>query len=394
MAKSETEGGLSLDDLFPESSRALLTGTGRQFIERVGVEIVRDVVLGVMCGENIRSQTEPITRQRIAQLNGALIAMYARGGSQDRNFSEAAVQLAAERLKLRPRSDGSHRNELWIAQWILGLTGKSVQNVLGGKSGRLEKYVTDLNRATVSAAENCYVDLGDVRMELRQADEPTTPHYALDWTDMIRLATAIGAQTLTIRGSDKSMFGKLFERLILGSLLTILGFRRVQPSNLTALDEAEGVFWLSDSSTGNREADATLILQPGKIARFDIGFIGPGNSEISKDKLSRYEREVEAVGRTHRSNTFIIVDRLPNTEKTRKAAERIGAEIVQMSMQYWPRELAAKLQNRFGFKHGILTVPDIQMRSYLVQELQLVKLQDFLDETAIQEPMFDENAEQ
>jgi hypothetical protein len=186
------------------------------------------------------------------------------------------------------------------------------------------------------------------------------------------------------------MFGKLFERLILGSLLTILGFRQVHPSSL---DEAEGVFWLSDS-TGDREADATLILQPGKIARFDIGFIGPGNSEISKDKLSRYEREIETAGQIYGSNTFIIVDRLPNTDKTRRAAERIGAEIVQMSMQYWPRELAIKMGNRLGFKNEIQTVSDSQMRSYLTQELQLVKTQDFLNDTAGQSSLFDEETEE
>jgi hypothetical protein len=31
---------LSLDQLFPVGSRALLTGTGKQFIERIGVEAV------------------------------------------------------------------------------------------------------------------------------------------------------------------------------------------------------------------------------------------------------------------------------------------------------------------------------------------------------------------
>ncbi len=33
----------------------------------------------------------------------------------------------------------------------------------------------------------------------------------LDWDGITRLTTAIGSQTLTIRGSDKSIYGKLFE---------------------------------------------------------------------------------------------------------------------------------------------------------------------------------------
>lgn len=52
----------TLDQLFPAGSRVLLTGTGKQFIERIGVETVRDVVVSVLMGENIRTRTEPLTR--------------------------------------------------------------------------------------------------------------------------------------------------------------------------------------------------------------------------------------------------------------------------------------------------------------------------------------------
>lgn len=37
----------TLDKLFPAGSKVLLTGTGKQFIERIGVDAVREVVLGV-----------------------------------------------------------------------------------------------------------------------------------------------------------------------------------------------------------------------------------------------------------------------------------------------------------------------------------------------------------
>lgn len=62
---------VSLSDLFPENSRLLLTGGGKEFIERIGVEAARKVVLSVMMGENVRTQTEPLTRRRIAQVTGA-----------------------------------------------------------------------------------------------------------------------------------------------------------------------------------------------------------------------------------------------------------------------------------------------------------------------------------
>ncbi|MCC6444177.1 MAG: CfrBI family restriction endonuclease [Armatimonadetes bacterium] len=205
---------------------------------------------------------------------------------------------------------------------------------------------------------------------------------ALGWRDLVRLTTAIGSQTLAIRGSDKSMFGNLFEKLILGSTLTILGFRRVNPATNRITDR---VFWLSDAR-GNRESDAALIYRSGKLARFDIGFIGRGNPEISKDKLSRYEREAEIMGGRHQSVTFILVDRLPaNSMKTQEAAQRIGAEIIQMHWQYWPRDLARRLGERFEYIHPIQLMSDQELDHFLSAQLEQVRIQDFLSAVTLEE---------
>ncbi len=59
----------SIADLFPESGRLLLTGGGKEFIERIGVEATRRVIHHVMMGENLRQQTEPLTRRRVAQIS-------------------------------------------------------------------------------------------------------------------------------------------------------------------------------------------------------------------------------------------------------------------------------------------------------------------------------------
>ncbi len=240
-------------------------------------------------------------------------------------------------------------------------------------------YVSDFEAAVAYAASRCQADIGKVQMTLGFAANGQARQVELGWEDIIRLTIAIGSQTLTIRGSEKSLYGKLFEKLILGSFLTMLGFRRVKPSTNTA---TSGVFWLSDSSA-DRESDATLLLQPGKLARFDIGFIGVGNSEISKDKLSRYEREREVAGSRHNSVTFIVVDRLPATSKTQQAAERIGAEIIQMSMQFWPRELAQRLGKRLGIQHELQTMPDSQIASYLRAQLATIPMQDFLADVSL-----------
>jgi len=288
MANMPEDGSLSLDQLFPAGSRALLTGTGKQFIERIGVEAIREVVLAVMLGENVRTHTEPLTRQRVAQISGAMVAMFAEGWLQSEKFTEELSKLALQQFTATRRKKGD-KSSTWLANWVIGLTSKSDQNVLGKNSSRLLEYVADFEQAIERAAERCHADIGDLRMSLGYAEDHQGRRVELNWKDIARLTTAIGSATLTIRGSDKSMFGKLFERLILGSFLTILGFQRVDPATNS---RTRDVFWLSDSSD-LRESDATLLFRPGKLARFDIGFIGPGNSEISKDKLSRFARKIE-----------------------------------------------------------------------------------------------------
>ncbi len=362
--------GPTISSLFPESSRLLLTGGGQAFIERIGVEATRRVIHQVMMGENLRQHTEPLTRRRVAQISGAMVALFAKGCLEIENFTDSLSVMALAQLREKKKD----RASVWPAQWLLGLTGKSVQNVLRSKDEALDDYLTDFAAAIAEAAEKCRENLGDLRMSLGFAEDAEGRKVELDWQDIARLTTAIGAQTLAIRGSDKSIYGKLFEKLVLGSFLTILGYERVNPSTNT---KDTGVFWLSDSSD-LRESDATLLVKRGKLARFDIGFIGVGNSEISKDKLSRYAREIEITGGRHFSTTFIIVDRLPGTGKTQQAATAIGAEIIQMSMKYWPRELAQRLGAQLGIRHELQNIADNEIDGYLQEKLSEIPVQDFL----------------
>ena len=327
-------------------------------------------------GENIRTQTEPLTRQRVSQISGALVALFVQGWLQVDDFTDQLSTMAVQQLSTRKKAD---KTSVWLATWILGLTEMSVENVLRGRSSSKAEYIVDFERAIEQSADQCRADIGDLKMTLGYAEDAQGRRVELGWKEIIRLTTAIGCQTSTIRGSDKSMYGKLFERLVLGSLLTILGFKRVDSITNT---RTEKVFWLSDSS-GPRESDATLLLRPGKLARFDIGFIGRGNPEISKDKLTRYAREAEAAGAIHSSVTFIVVDRLPETSKTKAMADNIEAEIIQMSMQYWPRDLARRLEQRLGFRHELQSLSDDQIEPYLRTALAAIPIEDFLSSASI-----------
>ncbi len=83
-------------------------------------------------------------------------------------------------------------------------------------------------------------------------------------------------------------------------------------------------------------------------------------------------------GQAFTSQTFIIVDRLPDTSKTREAAAKIGAEIIQMSIQYWPRDLAQRLEKRMGYKHLLCSMPDAKIGGYLRAKMPHVSIENFL----------------
>src|ERR1043165_8511866 len=151
---------LSIADLFPEKSLLLLTGGSKEFIERIGVEATRRVIHHVMMGENLRQQTEPLTRRRVAQISGAMVALFARGCLEIENFTDSLSDMAVEQL----RAKKTDKAAVWPAQWLIGLTGKSVQNVLRSKSDALENYISDFESAIEEAAEKCRDDMGNLKM--------------------------------------------------------------------------------------------------------------------------------------------------------------------------------------------------------------------------------------
>lgn len=364
----------NINDLFPEKGKLILTGSGREFIERLGVETARQVVLAVLRGENIREQTEPLTRRRVVLATGAMVALFARGWQEVDNFTDRVSPMALEQMNAAPQSN---KEIMWPAQWLVGLTGKGIQNVLRSNPDARDQYLKDFEAAVEEAARQCEADFGAVKMSLGFVETNGRASKTLGWKDIARLTTAIGSATLTIRGSEKATYGKLFERLVLGSVLTILGF---EPIADAADSKIEKVFWLSDSSDV-RECDATIRLRAGKLARFDIGFIGRGNPEIMKDKLTRYASEVKQHGKKSASRTFIIVDRMPDTQKTAEAARKAGSEIVQMSMQFWPQELARRLKARLGYEAEILKIPEDELSDYLAEKIARISILDFLNMT-------------
>jgi len=356
---------MDLADLLPKNFDDLLESKGVTFIKRAGEENVRQVIVDVLCGNNLRASTEHLTRLRLGKINAATFMVYLRGLQSARDFSRQIPQMAFENLTHR-----ASKSEKELCKWMIGLTEKGVQNILRDDDLLLKKYTESFAANLRRLAAETERDSGQLQCRVIYLNGKES---VLDWHDMLSLFCTIGSQTLAIRGSEKSTYGKLFERLVLGGVLAALGFEQTgYPPSRTSK-----VFWLS-SKIGEREADATLLVAPGQAVRFDLGFIGRGNPEITKDKVSRFERNLEVKERQFHSATCIIVDRVGESSALEDQAKRAGAKVIQMSMYYWPVVLAQWLLDKFGHKSDLLSCSEADLPALLKNKLATVSFENFV----------------
>ncbi len=339
---------VSLLGSFPEEAKPLLDVRGTDFVEKIGIEAVREIVLDVLCGINVRGATEQLTRRRLALLNAALLATVMRAGAADRLAAQAEEELS-HRMPARDRR---------LLLWALGLTGKQQQNVLRSDLSALDEYAETYRETLVEAGKEAESSYGRLSCRLELDGHVAT----LDWTDALSLLAAMGSQTLAVRGAEKSLYGKLFEKLVLGSLLHALGFNLVDtPEEAQAGEQS---FWLS-SRGAKRESDATAVLCHEAAVRFDIGFIGVGNTELSLDKVSRFERAGDFAGESRFVKTIVLIDRIGTGSRITEMAGEIDGVIVQMSASTWPVTVGVELEGLHGEYESPLrnvSEPDLRYR--------------------------------
>lgn len=354
-----------LSHFMEQASLPLLVANGADLIQQIGVDVIRGIILEVLVGKNLRDSTEKLTRRRIAALNLAMASLFIKGASTSPDFINQLPYTASSILtrKALPKV------ERWTAQWMLGLTDKAVQNVLRDNKALLETYRDDYIRTCKEIIDHHRKVYGELSGNIK-LDDGT--EVSIDWLWFTYLLNAVGSQTLTIRGSEKSTFGKLFEKLVLGSLLSILGFRFVPQQQA-----GEKVFWLS-SQDEKRESDATLLYEIGKGVRFDIGFIGRGNPEISLDKVTRFQQAEVIRGIPFYMATIIIVDRIGRDSRILEMARAVNGTIVQMSAAYWPQQVAELLKDTFGYEHALIGMHETHIEEYLRQKLKAVPLENFV----------------
>lgn len=358
----------------------LLSGSGVELIQQIGFDVIRGIILDILTGRNLRDSTETLTRSRLAALNMALLHLFLQGTADSKDFVQNLPSIAANTLTRNRLA----KSERWLANWLLGLTGKSVQNVLRDNPQLIEDYrqrYVETCREIITKNASIYGELtGTLRLGANKEAE-------IDWLFMLYLMNTVGAQTLTIRGSEKSAYGKLFEKLVLGSLLSILGFTYEVTERI-----GEGIFWLS-SQGEKRESDATLLFKIGQGVRFDIGFIGRGNPEISLDKVSRFHRHEDIKGTSWYMATIIIVDRLGRDSRVERLAKEIQGDIVQMSATYWPQEIAVILREKLGYEHELAHMEQAKIEDYLKEQLQTVPLESFIKHLPVNKILEDDESE-
>lgn len=357
----------SLANQIPEIGKRLTKFTGKELIDRVGHEVISNVVASILCGGNVRSLTEGLTQRRILLSNASLFLTYLKGSSLFNNFENRINSIITKELL---KNKLNHEERIFL-QWLLGITGKSVQNVLRSDPDAIENYLKNFSHQIKKSSKELQKEFGDLNANIGLSDE----NVLLKWPELLHIFYAIGTQTLAIRGSEKAMYGKMFEKLILGSVLSLLGFKQINP---VTDKKSKMVFWLSQRKD-KRESDATVLIKPGVGARFDLGFIGPGNSEISLDKVSRFEREMEHGRQLHYMSTIILVDRIGEGSRIIEMAKEINGNIVQMSMTYWVKEVADILNKKLSYKHPILKLSQEKSLEYISREIKNIDLKQFMD---------------
>ena len=303
-------------------------------VDKLGEDVVKGIVADVLTGVNVRGATEALTRRRIAYLNAALLVLFIRARD---DYGEGFPQELLDDAKTALITRGLSSPEKRVLGWLVGMTKKQIDNVLRADpkawDDYLKLYAEDLREVAQSVA-NLYGTV-EGNLELPRSAKP----IPVDWLWALYLLQAVGTQERATRGSEKSMYGKFFEKLVLGGVLHVLGLRLVKKLDASDTDQ---VFWLSERGE-RRESDATALFGSGKGVRFDIGFIGTGNPEITLDKASRFERQVEIAGESIYMGTIIIVDTIGPRSRVPALARAAEASVVQMSASYWPRDLGREL---------------------------------------------------
>lgn len=342
-----------------------MKSTANDFTLTVGDDGLKDLICKVLMGGNVRDTTEFLTQRRLFSSYAAMIELFSTCLADS---TVSASNYANTVLADYRKAKGDAKT---LDLWLIGLTKKGLDNIVRGPEN-LPAYIESFAQSFDETAADMEEKFGALQGTITIGGHSV----AIDWNYILLLSLAMGSQTLSIRGSAKSMNGKLFEKLVLGTLLSIMGFTFC-PEPPEEINKETKYFWLSNMDENERETDATLIYN-GIAISIDIGFIGRGNPEISLDKVTRFNRYKQIAGLGHEMKTIIIVDTVAQGSDLINKAKRVDGIVLQMSHSDWVINFAKTICRIFGIEHDLSKLPAADLSHYLKSRIQPISLDPFI----------------
>lgn len=358
--------------MYHSDGQKLMRSSSRDIIEALGEEGLRSLVFNVLCGGNVRDITEFMTRTRLIISNAGIFKLLC-DLEHEENTTDNYLDFLGKSLQL-----SSNDNHRLLPLWLMGLTKKGLDNIVRGREN-LNDYINKLTNTLEEVVPLLEHNFGKIEGSISVNGKEIN----VDWEFLNNLFTAIGAQTLTVRGSSKSMSGKLFEKLILGAALTLFGFE-YRPRVPEIIDPSQKLFWLSSSEEEEREIDATVVFDQ-KAVRIDIGFIGKGNPEIATDKMTRFRSEGEIGSLHHTTKTIVIVDTIGTNSHMSSIAESIAGYAVEMKDELWIKHFSKYLDNCLGSGDILVDLDDNEVHEWIEERLEHINLAHFIEKIESEE---------
>lgn len=90
-----------LSTLIPREGLKLVKYSGKQFVDKLGLEIVQRVVGSVLKGRNVRDLTEGLTQRRILLVTSSIITTYLKALSSVEDCENQLSEIIKSNVSLR-----------------------------------------------------------------------------------------------------------------------------------------------------------------------------------------------------------------------------------------------------------------------------------------------------
>ncbi len=207
--ESKTDFDWQIDDLkLWWNSRPLIR-------EAFSAEAVRYAVLHLMTGGNYRDITERVVREKLHIYHSWLLQVVHRAR---REYGKAWLKELLARLH-----EAQNRDKILadMRVWLLGLTHKTVQNLAVSKKDTTEiaAFIDTMLSLCDEVSKKQRWSEGTITIDLR--NNPTGSVEKLDLTESLWFLQMVGAASLTVRGSNKAVYGKRLERAFFASRIRV-----------------------------------------------------------------------------------------------------------------------------------------------------------------------------